>query len=835
VDAQRWQRTKELFEAVYELGPAARQALLDAECGDDLRMRAEIESLIKSYESVPAALELPAFRPLTSLIRVKTSEDLVGRRIGAYRLDHLIACGGMGSVYQASRADGQFEQTVAIKLIDRGWVGQNAARVVRNELAALARLDHPHIARLLDGGVAEDGIAYLVMEFVDGLPIDVYCDRKRLPVAERLRLFHTICGTVHHAHQRLIVHRDLKPGNVMVTREGVPKLLDFGIAEILDSDAPAQSNEPRTIQRVMTPEYASPEQIRGEAVTTASDIYSLGVLLFQLLTGQRPYRLTSRLPAEISRIICGSEPPRPSTIMRRRKEVSGGEGTDVGEDRSFAPPAGRLSREIDAVVLKALRKDPGERYASAEQFGEDIQRHLAGLPVSARTSSLAYRGMKLLARHQTTAKVAAVAVLISLLIGAIGIVRQARIAARQRDFALAASKAARREAESAMVEVRKSERVTAFLRDLLTEADPRGAKRDITLREVLQEAAGQVQVRFGDDSEVESAIQTAVGQTYLGLGDYEEAEQHLRRALTIQQDIHQGDHSDVGRSLRNLGVALYSKGAFDEAHDLCHDALAMHLRIYGVEHAEVAQDLNDLAAIHRQRGQLDDARQYLLEALRIRRGALGGDGIALAETLTNLAGVYLANRDLAAAEPLAREALSIRRRLLPSYHPDVAQSIDNLAVILASAGNYTEAEALHQEAYGLYQASLGENHPEVATAQMNLAGVLYMQGKPGDAANHARQALANRRRSLPEGDPRTAYSEQVLGLCLAALKKYEEAEGLLLHSYDSTRTAFGATHSRTMTSLRRIVDLYESWNKPELAAEYRATLETLSAAAEATD
>ncbi|MEE8458298.1 MAG: serine/threonine-protein kinase, partial [Phycisphaerales bacterium] len=309
----RWDRIRELFETACELDTVQRRTFLADACGDDEHLRTEIESILAASDE-PALLDEPAVSAFPELFEPHRAQTLVGRRVGAYKLVRLLASGGMGAVYLAGRADDEYEKTVAIKLIKHRIVNDQTLRQFRAERQTLATLDHPNIARLLDGGVTPDGVPYFVMEFVDGMSIDRYCDEYRMSTQDRLRIFRRVCSAVSYAHQKLIVHRDLKPSNILVTPEGEPKLLDFGIAKVLQPETDAPGSDPtRTTQRVMTPEYASPEQIRGERVTTAGDVYSLGVVLFELLTGHRPYRLRSRSPHEIERTICEQEPQKPST------------------------------------------------------------------------------------------------------------------------------------------------------------------------------------------------------------------------------------------------------------------------------------------------------------------------------------------------------------------------------------------------------------------------------------------------------------------------------------------------------------------------------------------
>jgi eukaryotic-like serine/threonine-protein kinase len=424
---ERWARMKELFEAAADLDPNERTALLDKECGGDEALRAEIESLLKSDEQTDAFIEEPAFTIPRDLFPDHVEEPVAGRKFGAYQLIREIGRGGLGAVYLAARADDEYRKQVAIKVIRRGLDTEDIIQRFRNERQILAQLDHPNIARLIDGGTTDDGLPYFVMEYVRGEPITAYCDANALPTADRLTLFRKVCSAVTYAHQNLVIHRDLKPSNILVTQEGEPKLLDFGIAKLLGTGDELFTQTIPAL-RVMTPEYASPEQVKGDKIMTTSDVYSLGVLLYELLTGQRPYRLKTRTPEEIARAITEQEPERPSTAL-------------PPDSRFTSHNSRSLRGDLDNIVLMAMRKEPARRYSSVGQFSEDIRRHLEGLPVVARKDTVRYRTEKFVQRHKVG--VAAAALIGLTLIG--GIVatvwqanratRQARIAARERDHA----------------------------------------------------------------------------------------------------------------------------------------------------------------------------------------------------------------------------------------------------------------------------------------------------------------------------------------------------------------------------------------------------------------
>jgi serine/threonine protein kinase len=431
-----WQRIRPILESALELDSAHRPAFLKQVCTDP-SLRQEIESLIAAHEQAGThALNYPAVPAF--LNEEETHFRLLpGKRVGPYEILEEVAQGGMGAVYRAVRADGQYQQQVAVKIVRSELGAESAAARFRNERQILASLDHPNIAKILDGGTTSDGLLYFVMEFINGLAITNYCDQHKASIDERLKIFRTVCASVHYAHQHLVIHRDIKPGNILVTSEGVPKLLDFGIAKILDPSLLAETAAVTMAGLwVMTPEYASPEQVRGQAITTATDVYSLGLVLYELLTGHRAYRFSSHLPHEIARAVLEADPEKPSTAIHRQDEIT-------EQDKEKAPRTPelisglrgdslerlhqRISGDLDNIVLKAIRKEPHERYGSAEQLSEDIRRHLEHLPVLARKSTVAYRCRKYVLRHKIGVAAAAL-VFLSLLTGIDLTLREARIA-----------------------------------------------------------------------------------------------------------------------------------------------------------------------------------------------------------------------------------------------------------------------------------------------------------------------------------------------------------------------------------------------------------------------
>jgi serine/threonine protein kinase/tetratricopeptide (TPR) repeat protein len=546
---ERWQQVKGVLQQILEISPPQRAAFLDQACDGDEPLRVEVESLLAD-EYAEGFLETPLWT--SAVFESALADSLVGRRIGAYEIVALIGEGGMGSVYRAVRADEQYEKQVAIKVVRQGLGTAFALAQFRAERQILANLDHPHIGRLLDGGTTETGLPYLVMELVDGEPIDQYCNSRKLSIDERLQLFLRVCSGVQYAHQHLVIHRDLKPGNILVTADGTPKLLDFGIAKILDPGTVPGAAEPTmNMMRMLTPEYASPEQVRGEVVTTASDVYSLGVVLFRLLTGQHPFRSQTQSPDEMLRATRDSEPPRPSTAARwpQNGPAAAGEQTarvfETTTEDSAEKLVKRLRGDLDNIVLMALRKEPARRYASAEHFAEDIRRHLGSLPVRARADTFRYRASKFIVRHKPGVIVAAgvAALLVALMAG---IVWEAHIAQVQR-----------RKAERRFQDVRSLANSLIFdVHDSIQDLAGATVARKLIVDKALQYLDSLEQESQGDASlqrelaEAYKRIGDVQGNEFsANLGDTTNALKSYAKAVSIREGLWSPQNGNVGDAL----------------------------------------------------------------------------------------------------------------------------------------------------------------------------------------------------------------------------------------------------------------------------------------------
>ncbi|HEY0553828.1 MAG TPA: serine/threonine-protein kinase [Thermoanaerobaculia bacterium] len=707
--ADRWRQIDGLFAAALEQAAEERPAFLDGACGGDAELRRAVEELLAADAASATFLDRPAGEML-GLVPEATPEPPAPApepalepesRLGPYRLLRRLGDGGMGTVYLARREDEHYERDVAVKVIRSGAQSPEALHRFFAERQILARLEHPDIARLYDGGSTEDGRPYLVMELVEGLPVDDYCDLHQLTVDRRLDLFRRICAAVEYAHQNLLVHRDLKPANILVTAAGEPKLLDFGIAKRLEPGTATLPDATQTGMRMMTPNYASPEQVRGDAVATTSDVYSLGVLLYELLAGRSPYRLLRGLPHEIERVICEQEPERPSAALFRAGSSSAEEIAAARGTRP-APLRRRLQGDLDNIVLMALRKEPRRRYGSAAELSRDLENHLHSLPVVARPDTLSYRTRKFLGRHRAAAAAAAV---VALLVAGfiVSLIVQGRRLVRERD---------------------KARYALTFLMDTFKDADPYHTKGEhLTADEILARGAERVSRDLSGRPDVQAALMDAIGEVERGLGRYDRAEPLLERSLGIRRSSFGPDSLEVAESLEHLGRLKADRADRAASESLLRRALAIRRGRLG-DRLETARTLDELGVLLVAKGEPVEAEKLHREALAIAMREEGAVGPTVAESLLQLAGAKLAQGNGMAAERLARQGLVVERGVLGARDPRLYRVQTEVAGVLVAAGKPREAEILLRESLKAQVSLLGDGHPDVAVTRADLAAAL---------------------------------------------------------------------------------------------------------------
>jgi serine/threonine-protein kinase len=765
-----WKKLEDIFHAALELEPSQRTAYLDAACAGDLSLRNEAEQLLSSAEQTWGFLEK---RVQSAAEQVTRGTQPIGERFGDYKIIELLGQGGMGQVYLASRADELYEQQVAIKVVQSGSRDLLLRFTVERQI--LANLVHPNVARLLDAGITSSGSPYLVMEYIRGAPIDRHVESRQLSVPDRLHLFQEVCAAVEYAHRNLVIHRDIKPANILVTGDGVPKLLDFGIAKLLEDNKRANAGLTIEGDRLLTPEFASPEQVRGETVTTATDVYALGVLLYVLLTGGPPFKLADKTPFEAAHIICDQPPTRPSSLASTRGYT-----------------ASTLRGDLDNIVLKALRKEPDRRYSSVQAFSDDVQRYLDGYPVQASSDAWSYRAKKFVSRHRTAAVISALmaAAILSFAIGATILGNRAR---RARQI---------------------SERESEFLASLLAASTPEASRgKPVMVRDLLDQGAKRID-ELSSEPEVQAAMLDTIGSSYLSLGLYEQASPILHRAYELRKQVLGEDSLDVASTAMALGTLAESQGNYEEAESFYRKALSIREKRLGNNDPLVGQSLalvgeslyfesknteaeqtlraalplvaadsepgasvrNYLALVLEHKGQFDEAVRLLREATDSTLRIEGGDSPNYVTSLHNLAGALSDVGNFTEAEKTETQVLEIRRRVSGTDHPDVGYSLNNLGWFYLEAGDWARAEPYLREGLELNRKTLGENHPRVAGSVNNLARVYHEKGDFASALKLYEQALHILQTSGGAESWAAAKVEENLGLLHLDLRHLDLAE-----------------------------------------------------------
>ncbi len=828
-----WQALSPYLDRALEMTDDERGAWLTSLYAEDSALASEVEALLEEHRALrqEGFLEDEALKP-------PASASLAGQKIGAYMLIEAIGQGGMGSVWLARRSDGRFEGQAAVKLLNVSLVGRAGESRFEREGHLLARLTHPNIARLIDAGVSSIGQPYLVLEYVLGEQIDRYCDGKRLNVEGRLRLFLDVLAAVAHAHANLIVHRDIKPSNVLVATDGQVKLLDFGIAKLLEEEGGSAEATALTREggRALTPEYAAPEQLTGGTITTATDVHALGTLLYVLLSGRHPAEASLGSTADLVKAIVDMEPQVLSHAVGPTRATATETVRRNAQMRSASPDGLRssLKGDLDTIVAKALKKDPAQRYASVTALADDLNRTLRREPISARTDTLAYRTTTFLRRHARGVVTAATVIL--LLAGLIGFYT-ARVAA---------------ERDRARLEAQKAAKVSELLSGLLTGADPYATHdaKDLTVRGLLDAGAARVQKELAGQPELKAEMLSVMGRTYQRLGEPDKARPLLEEALTTRRHLLGPEHLQVAESLNDLGVLLREEGDSGAAEPLLVEALATRRKVLGGEHRDVAETLVELGRLYSDKGSDQRAEPLFREALAIRRKVLGDQDHDTATSMNELALLLWHKGDLPGAEELFRQCLAINRKTLGENHPDVSTSLNNLALIAGDRGDFAAAEALSRQSLAIARQTLGDRHPDVAIKLSNLSRPLLALGKYDEAAaslqealqiataalgaehpwvaqykvNLARvqlarkdaasaerllwQALEIRRRAFPEGDWRIAVAKSLLGEALTSLGRYDEAERLLLEAKAILKEGRGPEGREASATAERLDALY---------------------------
>jgi serine/threonine protein kinase len=806
-EPDRWERLQQIFSAAADLPADQQDPYVTTACGTDSALRQEVLAMLECDSE-------PDNGPLTNALDAaieSTSTDrrqaLIGTVVGSYRLVSVLGHGGAGSVYLAERADRQYSAQVAVKIVESAALHPDMGMRFRAERQILASLNHPNIARLVDAGETEKGLPFLVMEYVQGNPVDRYCDSKRLDLDARLELFLQICTAVQYAHQNLVIHRDLKPANILVTEDGTPKLLDFGIAKLLDTNPLVTQSLAltRMNDRLLTPEYASPEQILGRPVTTSSDVYALGVVLYELLTGRRPYAVTATSQLELERSICITDPPRPSSVARKAPESADAKGISaitLAESRGLSPERleKRLSGDLDAIVMRALRKEAVHRYGSVEQLAADLRRHLGNEPVVARQGNWAYYSQRFIRRH------------------AFGVAASASVIALLAAFSVMTSIQAARianERDRATQEGQRAEQVSNFMLDVFAAADPFvNQGKEVTARELLDQASRRISGDLNQQPDVRARLLEAIGRAYRRQGQFDRAVVYLEDSVRLRKASPAPGTSNLAVTLTELALTLRELGRFDESESSLNEAVAI-LSDQGQDRSAAKADLlTGLGQMELQRGNLDRAEDFLQQSVALNTELYGREHTEVAAALSDLMAINLWRNDLEGAERLAREAERIYRLSLPELHPDRVMSQYLLGDILTRRGRTEEASKLLEQSLGAQRILYGDASPRTAATLDSLVLTRQAQNRLADAEKLAREALSAGSKAHGERHFMTGYYHTSLAGVLIKERKFPEAEKEARTALDIYNTALPADHQYVASAEHQLGEIMLETGRP---------------------
>ncbi len=772
-------RLEQMFFAALEQPEDRRADFLEQACGSDVQFRTAVEAMLSADLDRAGLIDTAPWSAPQVARRLASGEDedpLIqpGSRIRRYELVEFLGAGGMGAVWLAERTDGGFDQRVALKLIKRGLDTDEVLRRFRRERQVLAQLEHPNIARLIDGGATEDGRPYLVMEYVVGRPIDDWCDQRRLGIRERLQLFLSVCEAVQYAHSKLTVHRDIKPGNILITDDGQPKLLDFGLAKLLrDDGSPESLLVTAAGQRMLTPRYASPEQVRGEPVSTASDVYSLGVLLYELLAGHSPYHVKNRPQRDIEHAVTQIDPVRPSAVgmSHGRQPDDMPDSGSICERRSTTESALRrvIRGDLDTIILKALAKAPAERYGTVAALADDLQRHLDAKPIAAAPESATAIMRKFVRRNKTFA--VAVVVSISVLIGATAV---------SLSYAAGESQA-RTEAER---RTRIAESINAFINeDLLSSVDPQDNNNpNLTVREALDRAAERIGDRFDGQPLVEASIRHTIGATYRGLRRPGQSVPHLQRAVELREDVLGKLHKETRQAMRDLVAGLYESDQGKDGFTLGEALLPLDIAAVGSDSAD-AMDTRHLLA------QYDDG---------------DGDG----------------DEDIEPGITMLRSILEWNRSNRGVAHRETLSVMHTLANTYVYNHRIEEAAPLIEEIWDVASAHYEPSAPETLDAMLGLAILYGRTDRVEEAVTVLQEAVQILRDTRPRIFADTGIWLTHLGNHLQALDRNEEAETAYLDAYEILSESLGTEIHWTQGTVHFLCEIYKKAEDPEKTAQW---------------
>ncbi len=809
MNPERWSRVEDLFDEAMQLQTGEREEYLEKACRGDGELRAYVLDLLAASSSLDATVAhaISATASAAFANEEPADNEMRGEMIGPYRVERLIGSGGMGMVYLAERADQQFEQQVAIKLGRHRLVDPDTVLRLRNERQILANLDHPNIARLFDGGTTDKGVPYLVMEYIDGIRIDTYCDLHRLSTVERLGIFQTICSAVHYAHQNLVIHRDIKASNILVTADGVPKLLDFGIAKLIDSAGEQTDGLTRDGAVIMTPANATPEQVLGEPVTTATDTYALGLLLYALLSGYRAFETDGMSPSQFARVVCQQDAVKPSLRLQLEHRYASHGSDDSALQTVDAAVSDRgtnvtrlqrqLRGDLDTIILNALRKEPERRYRSVSALADDISLHLRSMPIVARSDSWRYRAGKFTRRHYA-AVATAVSIVAMLATFTVALSVQNRNIAKERDTA---------------------REVSQFLEDIFMAQDPAQAKgAKITAEEILAAGASRIKSDLGERPEIQSTLMGTIGRVYYSLGEFQPSAELLQQALQLQLQTYGENHPVVAAAKNDLAATLIRRAEYSQAQELLETALETYRQQGGPATAEIAKNLNNLAnVLHIGGGDLDRAQTSIAESIEIYTRLGERYAMRRAVAKATLARILQTQGDLRATEELLLEAIDIVVKSEGENHPSMAYYLQNLGVLQRTKGDLRSAKETLDKAVVATRRILGEKHDLLAATLVDQGVVFHLTGDFDNAERVMREAQALYTETRGGDHPAVGYTMIVLGMLQHDMATLGAAEQTLRDALSIFEAAFDHDHQYTASALTELGAVLNSAGRAEEA------------------
>jgi len=725
MDKREWNQIEEIVDEALNYQDQKRQEYINYKCEGDPELKKKVAKYLKAIEESKGYLEEEEQIQKKLLIDDFLDDpkvpgtSLIGQNIGNYQITKMLGYGGLGTVFLAKRADDEFDHRVALKVLRRGMDTPKNISRFQLEREILAELSHPHIAQLYDGGVTDDGLPYLIMEYIDGTPIDTYCDNNKLDLQERLALFKDICKAMQHAHKNLVIHRDLKPANIMVTDNDNVKILDFGIAKLMQDDD-STATQTQATQQMLTPAYAAPEQITYQSITTAIDNYAMGALLYKLLAGITVFDLDEKKRTQIEQIVTKQSPTPPS---RRLKQLDNRKLQEIAEQRKTTPKKliDALSGDLDAIIMKALRKEPEERYESPAQLKEDIRRSQKSEAVVARSGAISYHFSKFVKRNKWP--IAAAVVLIALTTG----------------FTAFYTYQISQERDKAQLEAQKAEAVTTFLTDLIEASAPSNAQGDtVTVREFLNQGFTEVQ-KLEKNPLVKAELLNTMGHTFRSLSDPQKASTLLKQALTILEKKEQSS-IEMARSYNIYGIVQRDLGHYDSARTALQKSVQLYRSNDQENTGSYSKALRDLAYVERIQNNYDHASSLVREALNIERKLYEAPDVRIAETLYVLASILRFQDKFEEAIKVQKQSLDMVRSITNKPHPGIANNLVNLANLYDHQQKIQKARKYYQQGLVMNKKLHGDTHRSIANIHSSLSSGYLYEGKLDSAIFHFKKA-----------------------------------------------------------------------------------------------